>query len=77
MRSDVFGAFRTGNNDNNTILFLATKILQKYIWDCKLRKTIPGFLDVQLIILDEFNVLKKISKKFNEILIMSTINSLK
>ena len=77
MRSDVFGAFRTGNNDNNTILFLATKILQKYIWDCKLRKTIPGFMDVQLIILDEFNVLKKISKKFNEILIMSTINSLK
>ena len=77
MRSQVFGAFQTELAENNTIIFIATKILQKYIWDSKLRKTVPVLRDAQLITLCEFNIFKKVSKKLNDTLDLSTINSLK
>ena len=69
-------AYQVGS-ENNEILFVVTKLLQKYIWDCKLRKTLPVLRDIQLIVLDEFVIFKKISLKFSSILENSTLNMLK
>ena len=76
-RSEVFGYFKMPNIENNTILFIVTKILQKYIWDCKLRKTLPNQADVRLIVMDEFKILKKVSQKFNMMLELCTLDSIK
>ena len=76
-RSEILGYFKMYNTANNTILFIVTKILQKYIWDCKLRKTLPNQADVRLNALDEFKILKKVSQKFNMLLELCTLNSLK
>ena len=35
-RSEVFGVFNENNLNNNKILFIVTKIFQKYIWDCQI-----------------------------------------
>ena len=50
----LFGFFQQATAENNEILFVVTKLLQKYIWDCKLRKTLPVLRDIQLIVLYEF-----------------------
>ena len=76
-RSEVFGYFNMPNIENNTILFIVTKILQKYIWDCKLRKTLSSLEDLKNIIKTEFQVLKKVSKKFKEILTSCDLQALK
>ena len=76
-RSEAFGFFNEANNDNNFILFVVTKILQKYIWDCKLRKTLPIFQDIQNIVKTELNVMKKISLKFRENLHACNLMALK
>ena len=76
-RSEVFGNFNDPNNDNNEVLFISTKISQKYIWDCKLRKTLPSLEDLKNIIKTEFQVLKKVSKKFKEIVTSCDLQALK
>ena len=76
MRSKVFGFFQALNEENNKILFLATKILQKYIWDCKLRNTLPNIIEISSIVLDKFFMMKKINIKLKDSLESCTINTL-
>ena len=76
-RSEAFGFFNEENADDNFILFVVTKILQKYIWDCKLRKTLPLFDDLKNIVTVELKVLTKISIKFRESLQSCTLRALK
>ena len=77
MRSKVFGFFQALNEENNKILFLATKILQKYISDCKLRNTLPNIIEIRSIVLDQFFMMKKINIKLKDSLESCTINTLK
>ena len=72
-----FGFFNEENADDNFILFVVTKILQKYIWDCKLRKTLPLLDDLKNIVTVELKVLTKISIKFRESLQSCTLRALK
>ena len=76
-RSEAFGFFNEENADDNFILFVVTKILQKYIWDCKLRKTLPLLDDLKNIVTVELKVLTKISIKFRESLQSCTLRALK
>ena len=58
--------------------FLAqTDIVQKYIWDCKLRKHLPIFEDLKNIVKSELITLKKICGKFNDSLQSCSLQSLK
>ena len=76
-RSEIFGVFQSENEDNNKILFLATKFLQKYLWDCKLRNTLPRIEDLREIVTEDFRIMKKANNKFWETLEACTINALK
>ena len=76
-RSEIFGVFQSENEDNNKILFLATKFLQKYLWDCKLRNTLPRIEDLREIVTEDFRIMKKANNKFRETLEACTINALK
>ena len=76
-RTEVFGIFTEENIDNNRILFIVTKISQKYIWDCKLRKSIPLLDDLKNIVKSEVQILRKISITFNDSLQSCSLLSLK
>ena len=76
-RSEVFGIFKEENVDNNKILFIITKISQKYIWDCKLRKTLPALDDLKNIVKSEVQILRKISITFNDCLQSCSLLTLK
>ena len=76
-RTEVFGIFTEENIDNNRILFIVTKISQKYIWDCKLRKSIPLLDDLRNIVKSEVQILRKISINFNDSLQSCSLLSLK
>ena len=63
-RSEVFGNFNEINESNNKILFVVTKIVQKYIWDSYLRKSIPNTNEAKELIRVEMRTMGKVSKYF-------------
>ena len=63
-RSEVFGNFNEINESNNKILFVVTKIVQKYIWDSYLRKSIPTTNEAKELIRVEMRTMGKVSKYF-------------
>ena len=76
-RTEVFGFFHEANREDNMVLFIATKIMQKYLWDNKLRKTLPDIEILKNIVKSEIRILKKLSTKFRELLNECSLVSLK
>ena len=63
-RAEVFGTFNEISESNNKILFVVTKILQKYIWDSYLRKCIPNNNEAKELMCVEMRIMGKVSKSF-------------
>ena len=66
--------FKRENSCLNKILFLITKLFMKYIWDCKVRKSMPNLRLLRVYIKSEINIFSKCKRGFNEILAISGIN---
>ena len=54
------------NKNKNLVMGVICKMFQKYIWDCKLRHTLPVTWHAKLIIKKEFELLMDCSKKFRQ-----------
>ena len=76
-RNEIFGVFREANTNNNKILYIVTKLFQKYIWDCKLRNSLPSLRDAKAITLNEITIMKNVSRKFLNVLNDCTLLALK
>ena len=59
---EIFGIFNTGNTDRDATMGTVVIILKKYIWDCKLRKTLPDVNDAIGRIVGELDVMIDCSK---------------
>ena len=73
-RQEFFTIFKRENSCLNKILFLITKLFMKYIWDCKVRKSMPNLRLLRVYIKSEINIFSKCKRGFNEILAISGIN---
>ena len=62
-RSEYFVGFQTACESDNKLLDLLTLLAKKFIWDCKLRYTIPTIVNLSLFIEEEILRIKKQSKK--------------
>ena len=51
------------NKNKNLVMGVICKMFQKYIWDCKLRHTLPVTWHAKLTIKKEFELLMDCSKK--------------
>jgi exonuclease III len=67
-RRQFFGEFREPNNFYNELLNICTKLFKKFIWDSRVRKTIPAIENLKNFICDEVSTMAKCSKKFKTIL---------
>ena len=73
-RQELFVKFMRPEKPFNEILFLVSKLFLKYIWDCKVRLTIPNVNCCLQQICMEINCMKKISNYVNELVDQSRIN---
>jgi exonuclease III len=63
-RREFFCGFRKPNNYYNEVLNTACKLFMKFLWDCRLRKTIPHLEGLKTFISDEFDTMAKASRFF-------------
>ena len=56
------------NELKNKILDITCAIVKKYIWDCKLRFTVPNFANLKEIFMDFLGTTYKNVGKFRELL---------
>jgi len=66
-RLDIFYKFEDPSVDNTKVMFLIALLFKKYIWDCKLRKSLPNFDELRIYIKAEVKCIHKISTKFRKI----------
>ena len=65
-RTEYFGMMTNDNKNKNLVMGVICKIFQKYIWDCKLRHTLPVTWHAKLTIKKEFELLMDCTKKFRQ-----------
>ena len=73
-RSELFVGFGTGNRWRDEFFFIVSKLVLKYLWDCKVRKSVPLIRIGLEIINREIQTLLKLNKKFRENFERSDIN---
>ena len=65
-RRDFFQGFEMNCPKKNLTLDYVGVIIKKYIWDCKLRFTIPNLQDMKSNFLDSYSTIYKISSKIRD-----------
>ena len=73
-RQELFVGFTRFSNQKNEILFIITKLFIKYIWDCKVRITLPTLQNCLVQIKSEINCIKKINRKINDLVENAELN---
>ena len=74
-RQELFVKFNTGNCWRDEVFFIISKLVLKYIWECKLRKCLP-YLQIALEYINiEISTLNTLNKKFRENLARSEIDN--
>jgi hypothetical protein len=63
-RQQLFGEFRNHNNFFNDLMNIASCILLKYIWDCKVRKTLPNLTHLKNLFACELLLFKSVNSQF-------------
>jgi Reverse transcriptase (RNA-dependent DNA polymerase) len=63
-RREFFNGFRLHNNYLIEFLNVATKLLKKYLWDCRNRKNLPVLIGCKTFVTNEIETAITISKKF-------------
>jgi hypothetical protein len=66
-RREFFGEFRHNSKFFNDFLTISGILLKKFLWDCKLRKTLPNFLNLQQFYVSEIHTMCKVSGVFGKI----------
>jgi hypothetical protein len=65
-RRDFFQGFDMNCPKKNLTLDYVGVIIKKYIWDCKLRFTIPNLQNMKSNFLDSYSTIYKISSKIRD-----------
>jgi hypothetical protein len=73
-RQELFVKFTKPEKDKNEVLFILTKLFIKYIWDCKVRQTLPVLRCCINQMLTEIECIKKISRTIMEQAARSNLN---
>jgi Reverse transcriptase (RNA-dependent DNA polymerase) len=73
-RTEFFCGFRKPNNYYNEVLNVASKLFMKFLWDCRLRKTLPFLESLKNFISDEIRTMAKLNKYFLHAIIHSGQN---
>ena len=74
-RSFFFGVPKIeGDKKKSDALFLICKLLMKFIWDCKLRVTLPTLNDAKIVILMDIDTICKLCRQWNNVIIESGLN---
>jgi len=74
-RQDLFVKFNTGNIWKDEVFFIVSKLVLKYLWDCKVRKSLPHLRVALEFINIEISTLNSLNKKFRENLARSGIEN--
>jgi hypothetical protein len=64
------------SNQKNIVLTFITKIVLKFIWDCKQRYCLPNLLHCKMTITTELTSVSSINKKFKAIYNESGYNNI-
>jgi Reverse transcriptase (RNA-dependent DNA polymerase) len=73
-RREFFCGFRELNNYHSEFLNIVTKLLKKFLWDSRTRKSLPAFDGLKTFITDEVKTMTKVNKKAKQIFIRSGID---
>ena len=73
-RQEFFVGFNRQNHRNNDALFIVSALLKKYLWDCKLRFTLPNLERGKIFITEQIKILKFVSGKSKQIFLNSDLN---
>jgi hypothetical protein len=73
-RHEFFCCLAGENKCKTYSLMVTIRLFMFYIWECKLRHSLPVLDSVKKFCLREIEVMKKCSKKFNETIINSGVN---
>ena len=73
-RSDYFGMYRDDNLKKVFIMGIICKVFQKYLWDCKLRHTLPATWHAKRTIKNELEICYSCNNNFRLQMDGSTIN---
>ncbi len=68
-RSEFFVGFKTGNDWSDQVLHLINLLVKKFIWDCKLRFTIPTSEILKRTVINELRLITTLKKS-----IKNTVN---
>ena len=74
-RQELFVKFNTGNFWRDEVFFIISKLVLKYLWDCKLRKCLPHLRIAIEYINIEISTLNTLNKKFRENLARSEMDN--
>ena len=72
--SNYFGVIRSENANRNYSLMIVSLLFKKYIWDCKMRETLPDPDAAIRVITDRIKVMSSCSNKFTRCWVASNIN---
>jgi hypothetical protein len=70
-RQEFFVEFKYPNNFRNEALQIITILIRKFFWDCRQRKTLPVLDKCIRYLTDEVKLMRKISAKFDSIILGS------
>ena len=66
-RQDYFVSFNRQQHRKNGALNLVSMLVKKFIWDCKLRFTLPSLLKCKIFIFEEVQILRHVSIKARKV----------
>ena len=72
-RTEYFVGFNMECERKNRTLLLVNLLVKKYLWDCKLRFTLPVLNDLQKSVLDGISDIAKISNKMRDTFLRSAL----
>ena len=75
-RSDYFAGFELEQKNKIKTLHVVNLLVKKFIWDCKLRFTVPRFLDMKNWIVNDIRRMTMENRSFREMVNQSNLDNL-
>jgi len=73
-RQEFFVGFNRQDHRKNDALFLITALVKKFIWDCKIRFSLPGLERGKIFIIEAINIILSTSAKAEQIFLNANLN---
>ena len=71
--TEFFVGFSTECEKKNNVLHIVNLLVKKFIWDCKLRFTVPSYMYLKKFVISELNNISNTSPKMKNLYIQSAL----